>query len=59
MISGRARVATEVPPATQVPGYAKKYDAGGFYRRIGMTGEQFATMYSVPVVIEPAGLRGH
>jgi PPOX class probable F420-dependent enzyme len=59
VIQGTARVASEVPPATQVAGYARKYDAGGFYRQIGLSGEQFASRYSVPIVIEPASLRGH
>lgn len=59
VISGRARIAAEMPPATQVPGYAAKYDAGGFYRGIGMSGAEFAAQYSVPIVIEPASLRGY
>lgn len=59
VISGTARIAKEMPPATRVPGYAAKYDAGGFYRRIGMGAAQFAARYSVPIVIEPARLRGH
>jgi len=59
VISGTARIANEWPPATQVPGYAAKYDVGGFYRRIGISNAQFAAKYSVPIVIEPASLRGH
>lgn len=59
VITGKARVAGEMPPATDVPGYAAKYDAGGFYRRGGWNAQQFAAQYSVPIVIEPASLRGH
>jgi len=59
VISAMARIAKEMPPATEVPGYATKYDAGGFYRRIGLSGAEFAAQYSVPIVIEPASLRGH
>jgi PPOX class probable F420-dependent enzyme len=59
IIGATATISEEMPPATQVPAYAKKYDAGGFYRRIGLTGEQFASRYSIPIVIRPANLRGH
>jgi PPOX class probable F420-dependent enzyme len=59
VISGKARIANQMPPATDIAGYATKYDAGGFYRRAGWSAEQFAAQYSVPIVIEPASLRGH
>ena len=59
VISGKARIGNEMPAATDVPGYAAKYEAGGFYRRGGWSAQQFAAQYSVPIVIEPAGLRGH
>jgi PPOX class probable F420-dependent enzyme len=59
IIRGEARIAPEMPPATEVPEYARKYDAGGFFKRIGITGPMFAGKYSVPVVIRPLGLRGH
>lgn len=59
IIRGEARVAPEMPPATDVPEYARKYDAGGYYKRIGITEPMFARKYAVPVVITPLGLRGH
>lgn len=59
IIRGEARTAPEMPPATEVPAYARKYDAGGFYKRIGITGQIFALRYSIAIVIRPAGLRGH
>lgn len=60
VIQGEARIAPEVPPATDVPEYVRKYDAGGFYKRTGfVTGSVFAAKYSVPIVVRPAGLRGH
>lgn len=59
IIRGKARVAPEMPAATDVPEYARKYDRGGYYKRIGMTGSTFARQYSVAIVIEPVGLRGH
>lgn len=59
VLSGRARAAREMPPATEVAGYAAKYDAGGFYRRGGWSAEQFAAQYSVPILVEPTSLRGH
>ncbi|MDQ6883086.1 MAG: TIGR03667 family PPOX class F420-dependent oxidoreductase [Candidatus Dormibacteraeota bacterium] len=59
VIRGEARIAPEMPAATEVPDYGRKYDAGGFYKRIGISGPIFATKYSVPIVIKPTGLRGH
>jgi PPOX class probable F420-dependent enzyme len=57
VLTGVARVAPERPPAHRLPGYAAKY-AGGF-RRLGVTPEQFAASYSVPLVVTPRRVRGH
>ena len=59
IIRGEARIARTEPPATAVPDYARKYDAGGFYTRIGISGAAFASRYSVPILVAPAGLRGY
>ncbi len=59
VIRGEARIAPEMPAATELPEYARKYDAGGFYQRIGITGPMFAAKYSIPIVVKPTGLRGH
>ena len=59
IIRGQARIAMAEHPATDVPDYARKYDAGGFYKRTGFSGAAFARRYSVPILVAPAGLRGH
>jgi PPOX class probable F420-dependent enzyme len=57
VFSGNARVDTEAPPADRVAAYAQKYGRG--FERIGVTAEQFASIYSVPLLVEPNALRGH
>jgi PPOX class probable F420-dependent enzyme len=57
VLSGRAAIDRDEPPADQAGEYRDKYDeriAG-----IGMTPETFAQRYSVPVRIQLERLRGH
>jgi PPOX class probable F420-dependent enzyme len=57
IVTGRARLAPDEPPADRVPAYVEKYRAG--MRRIGMTPETFARAYSVALRITPTACRGH
>lgn len=57
VITGEARVSSDVPPAHQLPTYMKKYR--DWIARLGMTPEQFASVYSVPLRVRPSALRGH
>jgi PPOX class probable F420-dependent enzyme len=53
-VEGTARRIDDVPPASEVPGYAAKYA-----ERIGAlfeTADRFATLFSVPVLITPTRL---
>lgn len=59
IIRGEARISRSQPLATEVPDYARKYEAGGFYKRTGMSGAVFARRYSVPILVVPSSLRGH
>jgi PPOX class probable F420-dependent enzyme len=59
VISGEARVASDALPPDKNAAYGKKYDAGGFYKRIGLDAATFARRYSVPIVVLPTGLRGY
>jgi PPOX class probable F420-dependent enzyme len=55
IVSGRARVSDD-PGADRVPDYLAKY--AELIERNGWTPESFAADYSVPVRIEPRGVRG-
>jgi PPOX class probable F420-dependent enzyme len=57
VLTGAARVVSDVPPADRIPAYVEKYRDG--IRRIGMTPDSFARAYCVPIRVEPAALRGH
>src|SRR3954471_1797632 len=57
VLTGEAREAPEQAPAHQVPAYAAKYAWG--FERLGLSAEQFAARYSVPVRIAVSRLRGH
>jgi len=57
ILTGEAQVEASALPAHQVPEYAAKYAEG--FRRLNMTPEQFAGLYSVPIRFRPARLRGH
>ena len=57
VISGRASIERDAPPADRDPDYLAKYDekiAG-----IGLTPEMFAARYSVPLRIALTRVRGH
>ena len=57
VLSGRAEVDSDTPPADRADDYLAKYDA--HIARIGMTPETFAQRYNVPVRIRITGVRGH
>ncbi|MBI5105813.1 MAG: TIGR03667 family PPOX class F420-dependent oxidoreductase [Solirubrobacterales bacterium] len=57
VLSGRAELRPEAPPAHAVPAYREKYDA--HIARIGHTPESFSERYSVPVRIRLTKLAGH
>jgi len=59
VITGEARIARATPPADRVPAYAQKYEAGGYFARIGTSPAGFAKSYSVPIRVTPIALRGH
>jgi PPOX class probable F420-dependent enzyme len=57
VLSGRARIDHEAPPAHHVHAYVEKYTSG--FHRLGLSPEQFAARYSVPISIQLTRLRGH
>jgi PPOX class probable F420-dependent enzyme len=57
VLSGRATIDRDAPPAHRVEAYVEKYTWG--FDRLGVTPEQFANRYSVPIHIHLTGLRGH
>lgn len=57
VLSARATIDRDAPPAFQVPQYVEKYADG--FRRLGMTAEQFSQRYSVPIRIRITRVRGH
>ena len=57
VVTGQVQVLTDAPPAHEVPEYAAKYAER--FARIGMTAEQFARTYSVPIRLTPSKLSGH
>jgi PPOX class probable F420-dependent enzyme len=57
VVTGEARIVTDVPPADQVLEYVAKYRQG--ITRIGMTPESFARAYPVAIRVTPRHLRGH
>jgi PPOX class probable F420-dependent enzyme len=57
VLSGRAELDNDLPPADRDPDYLSKYD--DHIARIGMTPETFAREYSVPVQIRLTKLQGH
>lgn len=52
-----AQVAKDGLPANRVADYAQKYQDG--FQRIGMTAQEFADSFSVPIRVKPTSLRGH
>ena len=57
VLSGRARVDHDAPPADRAADYLQKYDA--HIARIGLTPATFAQRYSVPVRVDVMRVRGH
>jgi PPOX class probable F420-dependent enzyme len=57
VITGKAQIQPDAPPAHEVAEYAEKYREG--FVRIGMTAEEMARVYSVPIRVTPTGVRGH
>ncbi|HSE94485.1 MAG TPA: TIGR03667 family PPOX class F420-dependent oxidoreductase [Methylomirabilota bacterium] len=57
ILTGEARVVTDVPPADRVPEYLEKYRKA--IGRIGMTPASFAAAYSVAIRLTPTRLSGH
>ena len=57
ILTGAARVDRDAPGAADHTEYLEKYRQG--IERIGMTPEQFAGSYSVPIRMTPTRLRGH
>jgi PPOX class probable F420-dependent enzyme len=57
VLTGRATVEPDAPPADRVVAYVEKY--GEHIARIGLTPEQFGARYSNPIRIELTRLRGH
>jgi len=57
IVSGTAEVDAGAPSAAEVSDYVTKYSDG--FRRLGLSAEQFAARYSVPLWLRATGLRGH
>ena len=57
VLSGRASVLRDLPPADQDDGYLAKY--ADHIARIGMTPRSFAERYAVPLRIHLTRARGH
>jgi PPOX class probable F420-dependent enzyme len=53
VVTGSARIDPRASPAHQVDAYVQKYAAS--FKRNGWTAEQFARMYSIPILVTPAG----
>jgi PPOX class probable F420-dependent enzyme len=57
VLSGRAAIEPELGPADRVPAYVEKYGWG--FDRLGVTPEEFARRYPLPLRIRLTGVRGH
>ncbi len=55
IFEGEAAVATDVPPANEMPGYLDKYRSR--IEQNGWTPQDFAADYSVPIRVRPTRLR--
>lgn len=55
VITGKAEVCSDDPPADQVPAYVEKYHE--FFSRFQVTPKQLAESVSVPLRIHPVALR--
>lgn len=56
VITGEARVSADDPPADRLPAYVEKYR--DFITSRYQTPERFAALYTVPIRITPARVRG-
>ena len=56
VFNGDAQIASQVPPADQVPAYVEKYRTG--FQNLGMTPAEFAAIYSVAIRVTPTSVRG-
>ena len=57
VLSGEASIDGDAPPAAGVEGYLAKYVS--HMTRIGLTPDEFAARYSVPIRIRITRVRGH
>lgn len=57
VVTGDAWVDADSPPGNEVPAYVEKYTNG--LQSLGMTPDQFAQAYAVPIRVRPTSLRGH
>ncbi len=57
VITGRAQVSSDDPPADQLPAYVEKYR--DFIARRYSTPENFASIYPVALRVRPIAIRGH
>lgn len=57
IFTATAAVDSHIPPADALAAYVEKYQQG--FKRIGMTAQRFAEVYSVAVRVTPLGVRGH
>ena len=57
VLSGQASIDGDAPPAASVEGYVAKYASN--MTRIGLTPDEFAARYSVPIRIRITRVRGH
>ena len=57
VLSGRATVDRDAPSAARVEPYVEKYAQN--MARIGLSPEEFAERYSVPIHVRIVGARGH
>lgn len=55
IVSGEARVAPDHPPANQTVAYIEKYAWG--FERLGVTASEYASDYSMPILITFTGIR--
>lgn len=54
---GKAEIREDLPPANELAPYTDKYEED--MQDLGMTPEEFAASYSVPIWVTPTKVRGH
>jgi len=55
IVTGVARIAPDHPPVDATPAYTEKYGWG--FERLGVGAREYASEYSVPIVVIPERLR--